>query len=132
MNGNDHVHGLTSQMNALQMSSNSNGSNSYSTAHHDQQYTLPSSGTTNGGHASSQIPTHTAQYTQQPPGWTIRLSHPPAHYIQQVRNYCYSLLDFDKCFFLAYLIHFLDVLLRASISHHQIITYNGLLFSLLF
>ncbi len=58
-------------MNAIQLSSNTTngGGNSYTS--HDHHHT-------NG---NSVGPTQTAQYTQQPPGWTIRLSHPPPHYI---------------------------------------------------
>ena len=123
-NGGEAIHGITSQINALQLSSptpNSTngvtGSNTYSThhdqqysiaagsttysTHHDQQYPIAAppgqTGSTNGTpHVTPQIPpNHTAQYTQQPPGWTIRLSHTP-HFLQQVCVYVlYGILEFD-------------------------------------
>ena len=80
-NGGDNLHTLASHMSQLQLSSAStNGGTTYTAQPHNHQYTLPS-GSASGTHSAPPIPTHTAHYTQQPPGWTIS---PTTHYIPQV------------------------------------------------
>ena len=75
--------GLTSQMGQLQLSSGSTGGSSYSLGHqHYPNLSGPSvaAGAT-AGSTQATLPTHTAHYNAQPPGWAIS---PTTHYVQQV------------------------------------------------
>ena len=74
---------LASQMGQLQLSSGSTAGNSYSGGHqHYPHLSAPSvaAGAT-AGSTQATLPTHTAHYNAQPPGWTIS---PTTHYVQQV------------------------------------------------
>lgn len=78
------IDSLASQMGHLQLSGSTGGS-SYSGGHQHYPHHLSAPNVAAAANAGSTatLPTHTAHYTAQPPGWTIS---PTTHYVQQV---CY-------------------------------------------
>ena len=99
------IHGLTSHLGQLHLSTSTAAGAGASTQQHaqqqQQQYHLSAASATTPTAAAVGTATHTAQYTTQPAGWTIS---PTAHYIQQVADTimpchtaCWQLFHPSRC-----------------------------------